>query len=295
MQSEPPLPALDPARVRVTALVRYSNHATPLAALLESLRQQTRQPDVLLGINNQSTDGSTELMLKAGGRLVDWTSAYQPARVLNFGMSHCETELVFMVSAHVRLVSADALARLVAAVCEPGVACASNYFQLGALGETIRWRDLEEHGIPYSSIHSNACGILRRSCWAGRRFNEGAGVLDDYEWAVAQLRRGHACRRVGFEFLYHRPGPIRYFLFTRHVRALAHCQGLRFTEASWLWAAGKVGAGIYHAIACPSRWKFAYDVSHQGASVIAGRLTWWPLVRRIRAGVTAAENPKAGY
>lgn len=284
MNASSPLPPLNPETTGVTVMIRFANHRSTLQSVLESLQAQTVRPKEILGINNNSTDGSTELLLQAGARIVDWPAAYQPAKALNFGMSHCATELVLIISAHMTLASRDGIERLVAAVSEPGVACASHFWQLGFHGESVTWQDLESLGMPYSAIYTNVCGMLRRSCWTRRPFSEGAGVVDDYDWVLSQLQRGHRCRRVALEFRYERKGAIRYYLFTRHVRALAHCYGLRFTEASAAWAVGEMVGGIRTALASPSRWRTGYALVRHGAQMFVGRLTWWPLVAKMRAG-----------
>ncbi len=274
--------------MKLTVLIRYANHADTLASTLEALRHQTRQPDELIGLNNASNDGSTALLLNAGARILDWPDPYQPARVLNFGMAHCKTELVLILSAHMTLVSPDAIERLVAAVCEAGVACASHHWDAGVWGRAVDWHDLQRLGMPYSSIYTNVCGMLRTAAWVRFPFNPGAGVVDDYDWVLEQLRQGASCRRIDLEFRYERRGPIRYFLFTRHVRALAHIYGLRLAEVTCSYAAQQMLEGAALVFKCPARWKTAYAIWRHGFQIMMGRLTWLPLASRIKAGKAVA-------
>lgn len=294
MAPSPSLSALNPPEVRVAVLIRFADSAATLPGVLRALERQTRRPDRILGISNRSTDGSGELVRAAGGVVLDWPHPYQPAKVLNFGLAECATDLVCVLSSHTTLVSPDALERLVAAVCEAGTACASAGWHLTQPAERVTWSDLEQRGLPYSSIYSNSCGILRHECWRNRPFLAAAGIVEDYEWALAQLRRGHRCQRLRLDFRYERPGPIRYFSFARHLAALAHCQGLRFTEAPFSYTVRQMSAGVVHALKHPRAWKTGYAIGRQGLEILLGRLTWWPLAWRMRRDPLSAGGRPAG-
>ena len=47
-----------------------SPSAVSVSAVLEALRRQTRQPDLIVGVNNQSSDASSDLLRAAGAKLI---------------------------------------------------------------------------------------------------------------------------------------------------------------------------------------------------------------------------------
>ena len=108
-----------PPRPTLGVVIRFKNSADTLPAVLEALRRQTLRPDLVLGVNNQSTDASADLFQAAGGKVIEWTQPYHHSRVLNFALRHCPTDLVLVLSSHTVLESPDALAQLVAAMADP--------------------------------------------------------------------------------------------------------------------------------------------------------------------------------
>ena len=47
-------------------LIRFANSESTLPVVLAALQRQTRQPEVILGVANNSTDSSRSLMESAG-------------------------------------------------------------------------------------------------------------------------------------------------------------------------------------------------------------------------------------
>ena len=81
-------------------VIRLKNSAVNLPDVLDALSRQTIQPDLIVGVNHQSTDGSAAMMCAAGAEIVDWTQPYHHPRELNFAVGHCGTERVLVLSSH---------------------------------------------------------------------------------------------------------------------------------------------------------------------------------------------------
>ena len=219
-------------RPSLGVLIRFRNSAATLPGVLEALRRQTVRPDLIVGVNNQSTDASPELMRAAGARIVDWNEPYHHSRVLNFGLRQCPTELVLVLSSHTVFKSPDAIARLVAAMRDPKTACASVRWDDDLFySEAVEWRELQQKGLKFGSIYSNSMGLLRRSLWEQLPFDETLASMEDCAWALEQVKRGHICRRLKLPFTYQRSGKDRAFLFAMITFKLAARHGLTVT---WL-------------------------------------------------------------
>lgn len=223
-----------PATVRVGVLIRFRNSAATLPAVLAALKAQTIQPDLIIGIDSGSTDGSPGLLTAAGAQVLRWTGAYHHAKVLNFGLARCPAELVLILSSHTVLESPDALAQLIAAMDDPRTACASGKWDADPFyTAAIDWPELQTKGLKFCSIYSNSMGILRRALWESAPFDERLVTMEDYAWALEQVRRGHLCRRLSFAFSYQRSNTRRDYAFAAITFHLARRHGLKVV---WLGA-----------------------------------------------------------
>lgn len=219
-------------RSSLGVVIRFKNSAATLPAVLAALRQQTVAPDFILGVDTQSSDGSADLLRRAGARLISWTQPYSHPRVLNFALEHCPADLVLVLSSHTTLQSPDALEKLLHAMADPRTACASGKWDDDPFYSlAIDWQELQRKGLKLGSIYSNSMGILRRSLWQAVRFDESLPTMEDYAWAVEQVRRGHLCRRVDLGFTYARTGQDRDFIFALLAFKIAAGHSLR---VAWL-------------------------------------------------------------
>lgn len=212
---------------KLGVVIRFKNSASTLPAVLEGLHRQTRQPDVIVGVNNQSADNSSEILRAAGADIIDWNQPYHHPSVLNFALAHCKTDLVVILSSHTVLHSSDAIEKLVAAMADQRTACASGKWDDDSFySDAIEWAELTRKGLTFCSIYSNSMGILRRSLWRQIPFDESIPTLEDGAWALEQVKRGFLCRRVSFCFDYRRVGQTRFYAFAVIVFQIASRHGL---------------------------------------------------------------------
>lgn len=219
-------------------LIRFSDSATTLPSVLAALKQQSLQPDVLLGINSGGTDPSSDLIRAAGGTVVDWTQPYAHAAVLNFGIGLLATDLVLILSSHTVLEAPDTLARMVGALQDPAVACASLKWDDDPFySDAVRWAELQEKGLRFGSIYSNSMGLIRRALWETAPFDETLPTAEDSAWAIGQLKNGHLCCRLPCPFGYRRGGVSRDADFAQVTFTCARRHGLKVV---WLGPVGSV-------------------------------------------------------
>ncbi len=187
-------PLDSPKRPSVAVVMRFKNHCATMRPTLAALTAQTHPPDQIIGVDTGSSDGSRELLLSHGARIVDWTQPYHVARTINAGVAACTTDLVLVLSAHSVLDDRETIARYVAAFADP--ACAGVSLRPPGytrdLPDAITWSTVQERGLTYCSIYSNSHGMVRKSLWDEMPFDECFGCAgEDYCWALEQLRRGH--------------------------------------------------------------------------------------------------------
>lgn len=253
-----------PARPSIGVLIRFANSAKTLPEVLAALQAQTVRPDVILGVDSGSQDGSWQLIEAAGGRVVRWEQAYEHSKVLNFGLRHLETDLVLVLSSHTVLEEAETLARMVATMKDLRTACVSLKWDADPFySEAITWQELKAKGLKFGSIYSNSMGMIRRELWQRMPFDESLDTAEDYAWAVAQLEKGHVCHRLPLPFRYQRSGHHRDFEFARMVFQLARRHrlkvawlGVRATLTAW-WKAWwhRDGSSKLHQARLSAWWK----------------------------------------
>jgi glycosyltransferase involved in cell wall biosynthesis len=194
----------------VGVLIRFSDSAATLPAVLNALQKQTLQPDQLLGVNSGGTDASPELLRAAGGQVVDWIPPYAHSAVLNFGLRFLTTDLVLVLSSHTVLESPESLAQMVAAMRDPAAACVSLAWDDDPFySDAIRWAELQRKGLRFGSFYSNSMGMIRRRLWEAQPFDEDLPTAEDYAWSLAQMKKGHTCHRLHLPFSYRRGGTAR--------------------------------------------------------------------------------------
>lgn len=232
------------AHATVGVLIRFSNSAATLPDVLAALQRQTLRPDVILGVDSGSVDGSGALIEAAGGKVIRWPHRYEHSKVLNFGLAALQTDLVLVLSSHTVLDDPETLERMALAMQDPLTACVSLKWDADPYySDTIDWRELSTKGLKFGSIYSNSMGMIRRSLWERQPFDESLDSSEDYAWAIQQLKTGHICRRLALPFRYRRSGHKRDFEFAQIVFRLArdhHLKvtwlGLRATFTAWLKA-----------------------------------------------------------
>jgi hypothetical protein len=211
--------------------MRFRDSAATLPVVLDALFAQSRKPDLLIGVDNESRDGSRALLAARGAVFVDWHRPYHVSRVLNAGIAACPTDLVLVLSSHTRLPQPDTLARYEEALADPAVAAASHWSPAcRRYRDRVTWSEIRAKGMTRGSIYSNSSGCLRRSCWQESPFDERIDwCAEDYEWILRQLRRGRACRLLAIERGYLRPRtpPFIHLRTARMVHAIARRHGLR--------------------------------------------------------------------
>lgn len=234
-------------RPTIGCLIRFKNSALTLPHVLERLQAQTLRPDVILGVDTGSTDGSAELIQAAGGDVITWRAAYSHPATLNHGIQNLHTDLVLILSSHTTLEDDDFIERMAGALDDPRVACVSAKWDDDPFySDAVTWDELLEKGLKFGSIYSNSMGMIRRESWIVTPFDETLDTAEDYGWAIEQVKRGRVCRRLALRFGYQRNGHDRtrefadiVFTFARRHKLKVVWLGVRRSVMSWL-------SGLFH-------------------------------------------------
>lgn len=273
-------PSPDPA---ISVVVRVWTRTDEIFQLLETLQNQVLPPAEIVLIDSGSAEWVVERMKKlvssglatraprpAPVKLIRIPQAeYQSARALNRAMLETSHELVAILSQDALAADENYLAALAAPFADPQVAGSygrqvMNDGPFDPLGE----KDLQKTYPPRSRTQYypecwfvNTCSMVRRSLWWQHKFEEGAVISEDHEWALWAQREGYVIRYEAEAVVrhHHRYGSLssvwkRHYLEGKGL-AWVHRKrlGVARTAAWWLREIGSDFAWLRER-GCPGQW-----------------------------------------
>jgi len=194
----------------VSIVIRVRNEEASLRAVLSALRPQALQPVDVVVVDNESTDGSRELALQSGAKLVHISKEeFTYGRALNRGIHAAAGDYIVVLSAHALPVGADFLQRAVDPFEDSSVA-GVRCLHIGNRTEVATWmqpRLLDSHSslravTAYGPV-ACACAV-RKKVWETIPFNERVIAVEDKLWALETLRSGYRIANSRALYLYFR-------------------------------------------------------------------------------------------
>lgn len=213
------------AEVKISVVVPVWNGLKYLKSLLESLRQQTRQADEVLVVDNGSADGAGEFAEQWGARVVRFAENQGFAAAVNRGVKESSGNHFAILNSDVELeprwmeLLAEAIARTSASFATGLIVSARNPGVIDASWDLVSkagmpWR--VGSGFPGASIafgQERTIGIapftailLRRELW------EEVGPLDErFESYLEDVDFGLRCVTAGRSGIYVPPARCKHF------------------------------------------------------------------------------------
>ncbi|MDX6666539.1 MAG: hypothetical protein QOG68_2745 [Solirubrobacteraceae bacterium] len=178
---------------RISVVIRAKNEAASIGRTLELLEGQTVRPEIVV-VDSGSTDGTTDIVRAHDVTLIEIPAAsFTYGGALNTGTEHASCEVVVALSAHSFPLDDGWLERMLDAMADPNVACASGQ-PAGPAGEPLTGRVVQDAVLyrapPYWGYSSHA-GAFRRSLWLEHAFRADMPATEDKEWGWHWLQRGH--------------------------------------------------------------------------------------------------------
>lgn len=182
----------------ISIVIRTLNEAAHLPALLESISEQTIQPDEIVLVDSGSTDQTVAIAEAAGLNIVHIPPGdFTFGRALNWGCEASKGEVLVFVSAHVYALSNTWLEALVAPFADPQVGLSyggqtgdhrSNFAEIQLLK---RWFPDEATNDQQNPFCNNANCSVRRSLWESTSYDESLPGLEDMAFARDIRADGH--------------------------------------------------------------------------------------------------------
>lgn len=194
----------------VSIVIRIRNEAAALEKLFQALRVQTLQPLEVVVVDNDSTDGSREVALKHGAKLVDIPkSQFTYGRALNYGIRECTAKYIVLLSAHALPLGREFLEKVIAPFFDPRVA-ATRCMLVSKFHELENWMEPSVLEWPVDVFNlvekgpiASGCAI-RKDLWDQVPFDEKLEAVEDKFWAGELLKKGYVVVRSEAMYLHTR-------------------------------------------------------------------------------------------
>jgi glycosyltransferase involved in cell wall biosynthesis len=177
----------------VSVVIRAKDEAASIGRTLELIERQT-VPAQIVVVDSGSTDGTTDIVRAHDVTLIEIPAeSFTYGGALNTGTEHASAEVVVALSAHSFPLNDGWLERMLAAMSDDGVACASGQ-GVGPDGKPMDGPVVQDRALAEAYPlwgYSSHAGAFRRSLWAQRGFRADMPFSEDKEWAWHWLQHGH--------------------------------------------------------------------------------------------------------
>jgi len=187
--------------LNISVLIRNLNEAAKLTQTLLALRLQETDDDYeVVVVDNESDDDSVTIATSMGCKVVTLKRAdFSYGRALNYGISHCSGNIIFILSAHVILLNEYFLQKMTAYFDnEQVVALRFTNAASTTVGEAVatgaqhlvfdgRSNFAEKN---WNKLMINHCAAIRRSAWEQQPFDEAMLNGEDKLWVMQLLQKG---------------------------------------------------------------------------------------------------------
>jgi glycosyltransferase involved in cell wall biosynthesis len=183
---------------RVSAVIRAHNEGMHIGRLLKGFEQQTVKLDEVIVVDSGSTDDTVAIAESAGCTIVHIAkNEFSFGRALNRGCAAASGDILLFASAHVYPVYDTYVENMVSAFERDHVAIAygrqvgDERTKFSEARVMLKWFPAEniwDQGHPFSN---NANAAILKSVWQESPYDESLTGLEDLDFAMKALDRGH--------------------------------------------------------------------------------------------------------
>ena len=180
---------------RVSVVVRAKDEGASIGRTLDLLAGQTVAADMeVIVVDSGSADDTVAIARAAGARVIEIPAeSFTFGGSLNTGAAAAAAPVVVALSAHAFPTEPRWLERMLEAMADERVACASGQ-KVDAHGTPIHGPLTQDAASARAHPHwgySNHAGAFRAELWRRRGFRADMPATEDKEWALHWLERGY--------------------------------------------------------------------------------------------------------
>jgi rhamnosyltransferase len=205
-----------------TVLIRAKDEAASIGRTLDLLAEQDVAESLeTVVVDSGSKDATVSIARAAHAHVVEIPEeSFTFGRALNRGCEEAGSDIVIALSAHAFPRDQRWARRMIGALADDRVACATGYGVdpngLPLTGPRVQDADdLRQYPL---WGYSNACGAFRRPLWQQRPFREDMPGPEDKEWAAHWVSRGYLAvvdPALSVDHSHHHDGPLLTFQRSR--------------------------------------------------------------------------------
>jgi len=197
----------------VSILIRNKNEARSLDKTLKSIAIQSfNVPYEIVVVDDNSTDNSVEVANKYGCKIISLDREFTYGYAINFGIKHCQYDIILLLSSHNILISNDFSEKLIKYFSDPTVAAVrctpiANIKQVEQSLDSIFTIDKNNysHSNDWQNLIIANCSAIRKKVGLEILFNEMIRSNEEKLWCLDVLEKGYRIvSNVPCYFLYNK-------------------------------------------------------------------------------------------
>jgi glycosyltransferase involved in cell wall biosynthesis len=197
----------------ISILIRNKNEAKALHTALKSISaQHFTVPFEIVVVDDHSTDHSIDVAHKYGCKVVSLDKSFTYGYAINFGVKHCQYEIILLLSSHNILISNDFSEKLIAYFADPkvaGVRCTpianAKQVERSFDGFITIDRNNYSHTNDWQNLLIANCSAIRKKVALEIPFNEEIRSNEEKLWCLDVMKKEYSiASNVSCYFLYNK-------------------------------------------------------------------------------------------
>lgn len=197
----------------ISILIRNKNEAKNLDKTLKSIcNQHSNIPFEIVVIDDNSTDNSINVANNYGCKVISLDKTFTYGYAINFGVKHCQYDIILLLSSHNILISNDFSEKLIKYFTDPkvaGVRCTpianTKQVERSLDGYMTITKDNYSHSNDWQNLLIANCSAIRKKIAIEIVFNETIRSNEEKLWCLDIMEKGYSViSNVPCYFLYNK-------------------------------------------------------------------------------------------
>ena len=197
----------------ISILIRNKNEGIALEKALLSIKKQNFTiPYEIVLIDDNSSDNSVEIAQTNGCKVVQLDKKFSYGYAINFGVKHCQYDIILLLSSHNILLSTDFPEKLINFFQDKNVAAVrctpianSKQVEQSLHTNLLINKNNYNHKKDWQNLIIANCSAIRKSIASEILFNESIRSNEEKLWSLDVIEKGYAIiSNVPCYFLYNK-------------------------------------------------------------------------------------------
>ncbi len=182
----------------ISILIRNKNEGVALERALQSIKKQHfTVPYEIVLIDDNSSDNSLEIAQKYGCKVIQLDKQFTYGYAINFGVTHCQYEIILLLSSHNILLSNDFPEKLIVYFEDKNVAAVrctpianSKQVEQSLKSSLSITKENYQHKKDWQNLIIANCSAIRKSVALDLLFNEAIRSNEEKLWSLNVIEKG---------------------------------------------------------------------------------------------------------